>query len=269
MGTNAVRLGALFGGPVLASALLGAHGWRRSPALLAAVLAPLALWQWDAPVRETVRAAGDPSTDPAYYAPLLAFLERTGGEPGRVEVPLTRTHWEVAEVAERFPLARGWERQIDHERSELLYDPRLDDAAYESWLRSNAVRFVALPSAGLDPQAARERELVLRAPDYLSLRWASRDWRVYELTRPHSIVVPERRADIRPVELGSDELELDVRRPGSVLVRVHWSPYWRVEGGCVERQDDWTRVSADRPGRLRMTISFSPGRLVSQDRRCG
>lgn len=269
MGTNAVRLGALFGGPLLACALVGARGWRGSPALLAAVLLPLAIWQWDAPVRETVRAAEDPSTEPAYYAPLLGFLGRAGGNTGRVEIPLTLTHWEVAEVARRFPIARGWERQIDRERNDVLYDPGLDDAAYEDWLVANGVRFVALPAAGLDPRSERERQLVARDPAYLALRWKSPDWTVYEVTRPSPIVAPDAGADIRLAELGSDQLALDVRTPGSALVRVHWSPYWRVENGCVERDGDWTRVTVERPGQVEMAIAFAPSRLVSHGRRCG
>jgi len=38
-------------------------------------------------------------------------------------------------------------------------------------------------------------------------------------------------------QLGSDELLLDVKRPGSALVRVRWTPYWFAAGGCVERAD--------------------------------
>ena len=269
MGTNAVRLGALFGGPLLACALLRAGGWRRHPAVLAAALVPLAIWQWDGPVRETARAAVDPSTDPAYYAPLLDFLERAGGGGWRVEIPLTLTHWEVANVASRFPIARGWERQIDRERNDVLYDPELDDAAYERWLVANGVRFVALPSAGVDPQAETERRLVLADPDYLALRWRSAHWAVYEVTPPPPIVVSDPGAEIRLAALRSDELTLDVRRAGSALVRVHWTPYWRTDGGCVERAGDWTRVTAERPGALRLFISFAHGRLVSHGRRCG
>ena len=52
-------------------------------------------------------------------------------------------------------------------------------------------------------------------------------------------------------------------------MRVRWSPYWRVPGGCVERAGDWTRVIARRPGRLHMTMSFSLERVLIRGRRCG
>jgi hypothetical protein len=69
--------------------------------------------------------------------------------------------------------------------------------------------------------------------------------------------------------LGNSSLEIDVRRPGEATVKVHWSPYWRAYGGCVERAGQWTRVIARRPGRLRVAIDFSPERIVSHGRRCG
>jgi hypothetical protein len=83
------------------------------------------------------------------------------------------------------------------------------------------------------------------------------------------MVIPAPGNDIRLTRLRSDEVELDARTAGSALVRVQWSPYWRVSGGCVERAGNWTRVSADRPGGIRMTMSFSPWRVLIRDRRCG
>jgi hypothetical protein len=64
-------------------------------------------------------------------------------------------------------------------------------------------------------------------------------------------------------------VDLDARSPGTALVRVRWSPYWRVEGGCVERAGDWTRVTAARTGRLRMSMSFDLSRILLRGRRCG
>ena len=69
--------------------------------------------------------------------------------------------------------------------------------------------------------------------------------------------------------IDSDEVTLDARTPGSALVRVRWSPYWRVKGGCVERAGDWTRVTIRHPGAVSMTTSFSPLRVIFRGRRCG
>ena len=75
---------------------------------------PLLYWQWVAPVRDLSDAAGDPSVHSSYYQPLLAELERrTRGRPVRVEIPPTRNRWEADYVAPRFPLARGWLRQLE------------------------------------------------------------------------------------------------------------------------------------------------------------
>ncbi|HEX2095794.1 MAG TPA: hypothetical protein VHF50_00300, partial [Solirubrobacterales bacterium] len=57
MGGNAVRLGALFGGPVMLCALWGSPLWRRlwiAP-LLVAGFASLALWMWSPAVRDVIK----------------------------------------------------------------------------------------------------------------------------------------------------------------------------------------------------------------------
>ena len=45
-------------------------------------------------------------------------------------------------------------------------------------------------------------------------------------------------------QLSSDELLLDVKRPGEAIVRVRWTPYWYARTRCVEPHGDWTRVIA-------------------------
>jgi hypothetical protein len=83
------------------------------------------------------------------------------------------------------------------------------------------------------------------------------------------MVIPEEGARMTMTGIDSDEVELDAETGGSALVRVRWSPYWRVRGGCVERDGDWTRVTVKGPGRIRMTMSFSPVRVILRGRRCG
>ena len=72
------------------------------------------------------QAAAASATTPAarpYYRPLLAFL---AGRPAplRVEVPPTRFHWEANYVPARFPITRGWERQLDIRYAHLFYPGR-------------------------------------------------------------------------------------------------------------------------------------------------
>jgi hypothetical protein len=270
MGGNVARLGTLFAGPVMACVLLGRPRLTRARAVLVAgLLVALAAWQWSPAVRDLRKAYEDPATQASYYRPLLGYLAAADPGRARIEIPFTRSHWEAAEVAPRFPLARGWERQTDIGRNGLFYDGSLDATTYATWLAERGVRFVALADSRPDYSAYRERALIDSGLPYLRLRWESRHWRVYELTRPHPTVVPSGRARISATRLGADYVNLLVRRPGDATVRVTWSPYWRAAGACVQRDGDWTRVAARRAGPLRLTMEFAPDRVVAHGRRCG
>jgi hypothetical protein len=268
MGSNAVRLGALFAGPV---ALCAARIPRRPLArgAFVALLVLFGCWQWSSAVRDFAASQNEPSAKVSYYTPLLRFLSHQRPEDGRVEIPFTRSHWEAAVVAPHFPLARGWERQLDAGRNPLFYDGILTDFTYANWLAEHAVHFVALPDVKPDESSFTERGLIEDDPPYLRLIGRLPHWRIYVVTLPHPMVIPDDGSDIRLTHLGSDELNLNVRKPGVALVRVRWTPYWRVPGACVERAGDWTRVIASRPGKLHMYTSFSLLRVVLRGRRCG
>lgn len=271
MGGNAVRLGALFGGPVLACAFAGRipAGWRRWA--LALLLAGFAFWQWSPAVRDTRKALEDPATRAAYYTPLMHELDRraaAGQQIGRIEVPFTRSHWESAEVAKRYPIARGWERQLDIPRNGIFYGGVLNATTYGTWLAEHGVSFVALAGSKPDYSSLKERALIESGLSYLREVWRSKNWRLYAVTLPHAIVVPEGNAAMRLVALGRDSVTIDVQRPGSATVKVEWSQYWKASGGCVERNGEWTRVSTARTGRLRLTMAFSLARIVDHGRRC-
>lgn len=262
VGVNATRLGALFGGPVLACALAG-----RRPQALALIALPLAYWQLHPPVRDTLLAAGEPSTGAAFYRPLLAELRRAGGPPGRVEVPPLREHGEARFVAREVPLARGWELQLDLERARLFHDGSLSPATYQAWLDDNAVRWVAVADAPLDGAAKAEAALVRRGLPYLRPVWRNEHWRLYAVRTPGALV----RGSGRAVALSNGDLVLDAARAGRLDVRVRPSPYWAVTSGtgCVERDPGgWTRVDARRPGRLRLAIRFAPRRVLERGPRC-
>jgi hypothetical protein len=268
LGNNVCRLAPLVAGPLIVCAL-GARGRRRRALVVAALLGALVYFQAKPVVDDVGKVQFDPVVKSSYYRPLLGFLESAGGPPFRVEIPFTQAHWEAAEVARRFPLARGWERQLDGTRDALFYGGVLTRVSYGTWLAEHGVRFVALPSGKPDFSARRERALIESGLPYLRLAWRSKDWRVYEVTLPHALLIPRGDAEMELATLGNSSLAIDVRRPGEAVVKVHWSPYWRASGGCVERAGQWTRVIAERPGRLRMAIDFSPERIVEHGRRCG
>jgi hypothetical protein len=269
MGGNAVRLGALFGGPVLLCALWGRPWTRRAWALplLAGGLAALAFWQWSPAVRDVFKYLEDPAAKSDYFEPLRQFLS-TLPDQRRIEIPFTRSHWEGAEIAMRAPLARGWLRQLDTGRHPIFYGGEVNRLTYASWLAENAVRYVALPSVKPDRSSYRERALIEGGLPYLRLRWRSDDWRVYEVLLPTPLVIPQGDANVVLEQLESDELLLDVKRPGDAIVRVRWTPYWFASGACVEAYGDWTRLIAKDKGFVRMSTRFSPERLFSRGRRC-
>ena len=268
MGSNVVRLAALFAGPVVAAAVPWPR--RRIPAAaLGLALAALAVWQLSSPVRDFRASQDEPSAATSYYRPLVEYLEGERPEAGRVEIPFTRSHWEASEVAAEFPLARGWERQLDAGKNALFYAGILTDFTYANWLAEHGVQLVALADAKPDESSFRERGLIERDPPYLKLVRRLPHWRVYRVTLPHPMVIPERGAGVHLTRLRPDELELRVRRPGAAILRVRWSPYWRTDNGCVERAGEWTRFTPERPGDARMSMSFSLLRVADRGPRCG
>jgi hypothetical protein len=268
LGGNAVRLGALFGGPVLAAVLLS-HRPRRvvRPWAFALVL-PLAIagslyWQFNASVAQIARSVGDPSTTSAYFHPAARWLRAHDAQGMRIEVPPTANHWESAYLAPKFELARGWLRQLDTTRDDLFYDDGpLTATGYGSWLRSNAISYVALPDASLDYSSQEERRLILSEPSYLSLRFRDRHWRIYEVRDPKPLVSPLGAAAAQTLWFGRQGFALDVHHPGKFLVRVNFTPYWSIShgAGCILRRGDWTVARASRPGILRVAADFSVGR---------
>ena len=182
VGSNAARLGPLLAGPIVALVWYPRHKkW------LAVVALPLLYFQWQAPIRDVRTSAGDPSVKISYYQPLLKFLEAQHGPPFRVEIPFTRFHWEAYEVAPRFPLARGWERQLDIKYNSLFYNGTLTAATYETWLHTMAVRYVAVSDADLDYSAHEETALIDRGLPYLRLVFHSAHWHVYAVDHPTPI----------------------------------------------------------------------------------
>ena len=272
VGGNMARLGALAGGPLLALGLAGRRPWA-----LAAVALPLLYWQLVAPVRDVSEAAGDPSVHSSYYDPLLAELERrTGGRPARVEIPPTGNRWEAGYVAPRFPLARGWLRQLESEDRDLFTDGNLTAAEYRRWLDRQGVSYVAVPDAELDYLATDEEALIRRGLPYLRAVWSDERWRLYRVqdatglvTRAGDFPGPTGRRT-RLTALGPASFTLSTRDAGLFLVRVRYSRYWTVTAGdaCVERDGDWTQVEVRRPGTVNVAARFSLDGVLGRDRQC-
>jgi hypothetical protein len=269
MGSNIERYGVLLAGPLLLCSLsvgpapLSASRLARTAVALAAI----AVWIVWGPVRETVAVAGSEATESSYYAPLKHYLLSHGDATERVEVPLTRSHWEAALLAPSVPLARGWEKQLEERYDHVLLSPSLTAASYYAWLREQAVSYVALPDVPLDPSSAREGELIRRGLPYLHLVFSSAHWRVYAVAD----ATPLLSGLGRLTALGVDTFALDARAPVTMLVRVHYTRYFALTAGrgCVtSAPGGWTYVHALTPGRIVVTAQFSLARAFGLGESC-
>jgi hypothetical protein len=269
MGDNASRLGAAFAGPLLLCAALAPGAARDRRRQVLAVACGLLVWQWWAPVRETLKGAFDPSAQAAYYQPLVSFVDARGGGAVRVEVPFTRLHWESVYVARTIPLARGWVTQLDRKYNALFRTAGrpLDAARYRAWLDREGVRYVALPDVALDPTGRGEARVIRARPPYLRLVHRDRHWSIYEV-----LGTPGLADGVGAVtRIAPQAFRLRVRRPGFTLVRIRFTPYWRVASGrgCVLRgRGGWTLVYALSTGTLDVHAAFDPRRLLDSDARC-
>ncbi len=266
MGSNVERYAVLLAAPLLVCAVLDARG--RMPALACAALALIGVWVLWGPVRETRAVAGSASTSAAYYAPVERFLAQHVQGPVRVEVPLTRSHWEAALLAPSVSLARGWEKQLEERYDGVLLASGLTAAAYDRWLHDQAVRYVALPDTALDPSSAREGVLIRRGLPFLSLVFQSAHWRIYAVGSP----TPLAAGPGRLASLGSSRFALRASAPGRFVVRVRYSRYWAVERGsaCVRRAPGgWTAVRARASGTIVVGARFSLARALGIGSGCG
>lgn len=264
MGSNIERYGVLLAGPLLLCALAST---RRARPVAAIVLALAAWGVWVAwgPLRETLAVAGDRSTSAAYYAPVEQFFALRA--PARVEVPLTRSHWEAALLAPSVSLARGWEKQLDERYDAALLSPHLSPAAYERWLREQAVGYVALPDARLDGSSAAEGRLIRAGLPYLHPLYADAHWRIYEVLGAQPLLSGPGRL----MSLGHDSFTLTAQARAELLVRVRYSRYLTVihGRGCVARAPGgWTYVLARKREEMTVAARFSLARALGLTPSC-
>jgi len=280
MGSNIARYGALLAAPLLLAARLRATPAASVPSArrltgLRGVLGrawPLALgaiciWVVWGPVRETAAVSASADTTAGYYLPVERFVASLPA-PVRIEVPLTRSHWEAALLAPHVSLARGWEKQLDERFDSVLLSRDLDAASYRGWLRAQAVAYVALPDAPLDPSSAREGALIRAGLPYLREVFESPHWRVFYFSEASPLVSGPGRL----LSLGSDSFAVRAATAGSLTVRVHWTRYLTVTRGrgCVQAgPGGWTRVRAAAPGALTVAARFSFARALGFSSSCG
>jgi hypothetical protein len=263
MGGNATRMGSLLLGPALAFGL-----WRRQRFALVLLVPVLVYWQWSPVVRDLEEVRAQPSVEAGYYAPVRDFLRGAPHHSAyRVEVLPAAHHWESAYVPRGIYIARGWERQLDRKLNPLFYDEALTASEYRNWLDDLGVGYVAVPDAPLDYAAESEAALIARGLPYLEKVFTSADWSVYRVRDPAPLAVGA--GDL--VKLTPEGFVVDADAPGTVLVRVHWTPYWSIEQGtgCVEQSPGgFTTLEVTEPGRFRVGVDFAPLRALDRGPRC-
>lgn len=289
IGSNVARYGVLLAGPLLLCARLrtgtgrGGEADRGEPArgevgrrgvppaalgpVAAAALLLTAVWVVWGPVRETIAVAGSPATSASYYMPVERYLAGVPDGPVRVEVPLTRSHWEAALLAPSVSLARGWEKQLDTRYNDVLLRSGLTAAAYHAWLREQAVSYVALPDVPLDPSSAQEGTLIRRGLPYLRQVFASAHWRIYLVLGSQPLLSGPGRL----LALGNDSFSILAARPGLFVARIRYTRYWTLTRGrgCVARAPGgWTQVRLSSAATSTISASFSLGRALGESGSC-
>ncbi len=252
VGGNMNRLGALVGGPLAVAVLARRRYWKT----LVALAVPLLAWQIWPMSTAVARSTSDPSSHASYYTGLDAFLRTQDVANGRVEVPNLLQHWESYYVAKSFPLSRGWERQIDLRYNEILYHPDLTADQLHAWMLRAGVGLVAVPDGPIDYWSQREVALVRAGQPWLQPVWSDAHWRVWRVTDSPGLVT----GTARLTRLGVDSFTLSPNGSGTTLVRVHWSPFWRVTSGnaCVAPgAQDWTNVDVTGSGQVVVTAKWS------------
>src|SRR3954447_2137221 len=242
LGGNVNRLGTIVGAPLLAALL-----WERRRIALFIALPYLIWWPIHSVIRD-LPDAGGANTESSYYKPLNDALARIQTEPGRVEIPPTRNHWEGVYVGKHFELARGWERQLDQKYANLFYGTVITPENYYAWLRRNAVSYVAVSDGAADFAGRSEADfLIQETPSYLHEVWLNENWVLYAVDRPKPLLSGHGRL----IETTADSFKFDAERPGRFVMRLHYSPYWAVTtgSGCVAAaRGNWTEVTVRRPG---------------------
>lgn len=271
IGSNASRLGELLFGPLFVLTFDPRRvQWRWAMAVFVIAVLGLLRIQWQYTIDDLQQALTNGHSDAAYYMPLDRYLAQLpGAKRGafRVEIPFTAQHWESYYVARDFPLARGWERQLDTAEDSIFYKHgKLTATSYRRWLDSLAVAYVAVSDAKPDYSAKAEIQLIDHGLPYLKLVAHLQHWRVYAVADPTPIVS----GAASLTRLGNDSVTLNFPHPGGETIRVRYSPYWRLDGvsGCVIKSGGFVKVSAQTAGTATLKLDFALNRIGASSRRC-
>lgn len=259
IGTNVERFAWLFAPPVLLAALMSAPGRarRRRVVLITAIVCSTA---WIVP--KSVLDIRLTAPVPAWAADthgVVRALQGLGADRTRVEAIPTGSMREAALLSSHVNLARGWNQQIDMKRHRLFYDGTFSASTYRAWLDRWAVGFVVLPSAEPWHYAEAEAALVRdHRPDWLRPVWHDAHWQVYRVQD----AVPLVSSPGTVTRTTPAEMDIRMPRPGTVTVRIAYSPWLHSDGGCLARDGEFTRLTVSAPGEYHVGSQYSPSPLA-------
>jgi hypothetical protein len=247
IGSNVERLALLFAPAVVAATA-------RGPRLVVAA-GVLAAGQWTA--RDPITDIGNAhhvAVERAAAHRLVDLLAGLTPVTGRIEVVPFLEHGESDVVAQRWPLARGWERQVDTVRAAPLYRHSLTAESYHQWLADNAVQYVAVGRHRHDWSAASELRVLASSPPYLSVAVQSGDWTVWKVVDAQPLVTGV--ATLQSVDPA--HIVVDATATGVVNVNLHWSRWLSVSSGsCIRRAgDDAVQINVRRTGIVTLSSSY-------------
>jgi len=265
LGNNVGRFAMVFGASLLL--LLRNDRLRRMFGVVPLTVVPILLFtvlQVSSTYSHFVNRTDLPATEAAYFAPALKAADGLYDPDYRIHVVALRRHWEALYFPKAgFPITRGWYRQADAIHNRLFYEG-YDSSEYLAWLRRMGVAYVFLPDEPLDSWSRHERGLLLDSP---ILKQVARleGWRVYRLSDPQPLLVPLDGGVAHVTAMDHRAVHIAVERPGSFLLKVTYTPYWRLDGGSVsEAGDHFTRLEFPTAGEYELRFAVTPGVLLDQ-----
>lgn len=269
LGNNVTRFFGLFG----VSLLLGIRGSRRIRAAALVLAAVAAFLQLATPVDNLRRVGEYRTTGREFFAPALRQAARLYDPDYRIHVVAPYRHAEAYYLpVAGYPLTRGWFGQLDGIHNEILFRDYTADE-YVSWLRRLGVRYIFLPHTRLQLLSRPEPEILAASPEFTVVSERP-DWTVYELRAARPLVTAIDSEAGRGVGAGGaapparvesltgDAVEITLPAAGRYLVRVTWSPYWRLEraeGTLRPSADGFLLLLAPAAGRYRLAVHVTAG----------
>ncbi|MGW5732305.1 MULTISPECIES: hypothetical protein [Streptomyces] len=253
IGTNVERLAELLAPTALLGALLVPALTRARRVVLVVALVLSTAWVTQKTADDLTVSTAVPEWA-ADTRGVVEELERLGADRGRVEVVPARNHREATALAPYVNMARGWNRQLDIERGRLFYDGSFSAATYRAWLDKWAVGYVVLPSGKPDGFAEDEAALVASGPKWLEPVWRDAHWRVFRVK--DAVPIASKPASVVKSTGSAMVVRVPTRAP--VTLRLVYSPWLRAEGACLERNGEFTRLTASAPGTYKITSGYGP-----------